>query len=167
MNNTGHLRRRLEMQGFCGFSDAELAGFGPWLRLATGLCAAWVAMATALGDPYLVWALAPVAVLGAALPHHPVDLVYNIAVRRLTGTPPVPAHHAPRRFACSVASVWLVATGAAFYSGHDAAGYTLGSSMAAAASIPTLTDFCVPSFIFEKIVRRRRYCPAAGQTAKA
>src|SRR5574341_245051 len=141
-------RRRLEMQGFTGLSNETLAEVGPWLRLAPAICMVWTAVATASASPAMVWALAPLAALGAALPWHPFDLIYNYGIRRFTGARPLPRYRAPRRFACAMATVWLALTGWAFYLGAALAGYALGFSLALAALAPVTTDFCIPSVIY-------------------
>ena len=144
------LRSRIEAQGFCGYDDAAIAEFGPWLRLTTGLCAAWAA-ATAAASPYALWLLAAIALLGAAFPHHPFDAVHDLLVRPFTGGSVLPPNGIPRRFACAVAAVWLLGAGSAFRLDALACGYGLGFSLVAAALVPTFTDFCVPSWLFGRM----------------
>jgi hypothetical protein len=136
------------MQGFTGLSDETLAEVGPWLRLAPAICMVWTAVATAITSPAMVWMLAPLAALGAMLPWHPFDLIYNHGIRHFTGTQALPRYRAPRRFACLVATVWLALAGWAFYIGATMTGYALGFSLALAALAPVTTDFCIPSFIY-------------------
>lgn len=145
------LRRRIEAQGFCGYDDAAIAEFGPWLRLTTGLCAAWAAAATATSSAYGLWLLAVVALLGAAFPHHPFDAIHDLVIRRFTGGRALPPNGIPRRFGCALATVWLAGAGTAFALGADGAGYGLGFSLVGAALVPTLTDFCIPSWLFGKL----------------
>ena len=152
-------RGRLEAQGFTGLDDGTLAELGPWLRLASGLCAAWAAVGTALGSPLVLWALVPFAALGALRQGHPFDALYNHGLRHLLGTRRLPPYGAPRRFACAVATVWLGLTGSAFFAGASVVGYTLGVAFVLAALVPTLTDFCIPSFIYGLLVRRQGTCP--------
>ena len=142
------MRCRLEAQGYVGLSDEELAEVGPWGRLATGLCMTWALAGTLLGSAQVIWALVPLAALGALMPWHPFDLIYNHGIRHLTGTRALPRHGAPRRFACSIATVWLLAAGWAFNSGATTLGYVLGSGIVIAAAVPTLTDFCIPSYFY-------------------
>jgi hypothetical protein len=149
------MRKRLEMQGFVGYASCDLAEFGPWLRLTTGICAVWTAVATVSAGAGLFWALVPIAVMGAVLPNHPFDAIYNYGLRRVPATRRIPRSGAPRRFACLVASVWLTLAGLAFYAGMPTVGYALGASMALAASVPTTTDFCIPSFIYQLVVQKR------------
>jgi hypothetical protein len=141
-------RRRLEAQGFLALEDAAIAEVGPWLRLVPALCAAWAAVGTGLGSPVVIWALMPFAALGAVRRGHPFDVIYNHGIRHLLGTRPLPPYNAPRRFACAVATLWLGATGWALYAGASVLGHTLGATLVLAALVPTLTDFCIPSFFY-------------------
>ena len=57
----------------------------------------------------ILWALVPFALLGAMLPGHPFDVLYNHWLRRLFSTPVLPRYGARRRFACAVATIMIVA----------------------------------------------------------
>lgn len=147
-------RRRLDIQGFDAVDDRLLAQTGAWLRLAPALCALVAAVGTALAAAPVLWALAATAALGALLPSHPFDLVYNFGVRRLTGTPRLPENRAPRRFACAVGSAWLVVTGALFALGFELAGYVLGGAFVATATLVATTHICIPSILFRTACRQ-------------
>ena len=45
-----------------------------------------------------------------ASPVHSFDLIYNLGVRRYTGTGALRRRGAPARFACGVGAVWLIVT---------------------------------------------------------
>jgi hypothetical protein len=113
-----------------------------------------MAIGTALASPWVLWGLAPFAVLGTILPRHPFDYIYNLGVRRLTGTDELPPHGAPRRFACAIASGWLTVTGAAFAANFDVVGYALGATLTAVALIIATTHFCIPSLTFALLFGR-------------
>jgi hypothetical protein len=144
-------RRRLEIQGFVGLDDRTLAETGPWLRLAFALCTVLAAIGTILASPVFLWALIPIAVLAAAFPIHPFDLLYNYGIRHLTGTGPLPKRGAPSRFACGLGAVWLLVTGWAFQSGYALAGYLLGGALTAVGLLVSTTDVCIPSLIYRTI----------------
>ncbi len=148
-------RKRLETQGFLcdspGFAQLE-----PWLRLTPSICTALMGLGTALALAPLLWALVPIALLGAVFPRHPFDLLYNLGLRHITGTPPLPRNGAPRRFACGVAAVWLTATASAFQSGAAWPGYLLGGVLTAVALLVSVTHFCIPSIIYQHLFGRRR-----------
>lgn len=149
------VRKRLEAQGFCNLDDDALGELAPWLRWSPEICALIMIIGVALQSPYVLWALAVIAFFGALLPFHPFDLVYNYGVRYLTGTRPLPHQGPQRRFACGVATVWLVATGWAFQVGAIAAGLILGILIILVAGLVSITHFCIPSFIYNSLFRRR------------
>lgn len=149
------VRRRLEAQGFSGLDDATLAEVGPWLRWSPALCTLVMSAGVALASPPILWALAATAFLGALLPFHPFDLLYNFGARHLTGTQPLPHQGAQRRFACGMATVWLVATGWAFHAGATTLGYALGIPLILVAGLVTVTHICIPSLIYNALFKPR------------
>lgn len=146
MNGTA--RKRLHTQGYVDIDDATLARVAPWVRWSPAICTAIVIAGTVLASEWVLWGLVPFALAGALTRRHPFDYIYNLGVRRLTGTPPLPEHRAPRRFACGVAAAWITATGAAFAAGAPAAGYVLGGMLAAVGGLVSVTHFCTPSTIY-------------------
>jgi hypothetical protein len=145
---------RLNAQGYVNVDRQTLAHVEPWLRWSPVFCTIVMATGTILASPWVLWGLAVTAALGTILPSHPFDYVYNLGVRRLTGTPPLPSNGAPRRFACGVATAWLLATGAAFAADLPALGYVLGGVLTAVAALVAVTHFCIPSLIYGLIFGR-------------
>ncbi len=141
-------RKRIEMQGFVGLDDETLRGLGPWFRLAPAICMVWTSIGTIGSSWRVIWGLVPFAFLGAVLPKHPFDLIYEWGFRRWLGSPSIPRYGTPRRFACFVATVWLGFTGWAFYSGANFLGWVLGTVMSLMALVQVSSDFCIPSFFF-------------------
>jgi Domain of unknown function (DUF4395) len=158
MTLSSSARNLLEMQGYTGYGDAYLSEVNLWTRWSPFLCACFIALGTALASPVILGLLAATAIIGALLPVHPFDLIYNYGVRHLTGTRPLPQNNGGRRFACALASVWLVVTAAAFLAGAEIVGYVLGFSLLGAASVLVLTGFCIPSFIFGLLFGRAAAC---------
>ena len=155
MSASNSVRRRLAAQGFSGLDDATLGEVGPWLRWSPVLCTMFMIAGVTLQSPAILWALAATAGLGAVLPFHPFDLLYNLGVRHLTGTRPFPHQGPQRRFACGMASVWLVATGWAFHSGAAMLGYALGIPLILVAGLVSVTHICIPSMIYNALLRPR------------
>jgi len=154
------IRNRLHTQGYVDVDDRTLATVAPWLRWSPSICTAVVIVGTLLASEWVLWALVPFAVLGAAMSRHPFDYVYNLGVRRLAGTPPLPEHRAPRRFACGMAALWITASGAAFAAGLPAAGYVLGSMLAAVGALVSVTHFCIPSTLYGLVFGKPLACGA-------
>ena len=155
MPESSEVRTRLEAQGFCGLDDAALRELAPWLRWSPAICTLVMAVGIATKSPTVLWALAGIAFLGALLPFHPFDLLYNYGVRYLTGTRPLPHQGPQRRFACGVATIWLVATGWAFHVGSVMLGFILGIPLLLVAALVSITHFCIPSFIYNTLFRKR------------
>ncbi len=139
---------RLDAQGYVNVDRQTLAVVEPWLRWSPVFCTVGMATGTILASPWVLWALAVTAALGTVMSSHPFDYIYNLGVRRVTGTPPLPANGAPRRFACGMATVWLVATGLAFATDLPVLGYVLGGVLTAVAALVATTHFCIPSLIY-------------------
>jgi hypothetical protein len=149
------VRSRLEAQGFCGLDDKTLSELAPWMRWTYTLGTLVTLVGVVLTSPGVLWALAAITSVGIFLPFHPFDLLYNYGARFVTGTGPFP-HSAPqRRFVFVVASVWLIATGRAFYIGADIAGMALGVPLILVGALASITNFCIPSFIYNTVGARR------------
>jgi hypothetical protein len=148
---TQRTSRLLDIQGFDTVDVQELARVAPWLRLAFGLCALLGGLGTVLASPSILLGLALLAVLAAASPVHPFDLIYNYGIRHLTGTGPLPQRGAPSRFGCGMGAVFLLVTAWAFSAGHVVAGYALGGMLTFVALLVSTTDICVPSMIYRSI----------------
>jgi hypothetical protein len=149
-------RENIEAQGFCGLDDKTYTQINYPLRMSPAICMTWAAVGTALASPTILWALAPFAALGAILPGHPFDVLYNYGLRHLLGTPALPRYGVRRHFACALATIMVVAAAGGFQAGMPMVGYIVGWSLVAAAFVNVSTGFCVPSFIvrifFGKVV---------------
>ena len=156
MTVSATIRRRLEAQGFCDLDDATLGELAPWLRWSPVICTLVMILGVALKSPAVLWSLAGIAFLGALLPFHPFDLLYNYGARYLTGTRLLPHHGPQRRFACAMAAAWLLGTGWAFYVGSETIGYSLGVPLILVAGLVSVTHYCIPSLIYNTLIRRAR-----------
>lgn len=148
---TTRQREFIEMQGFTGLDDATVAEIGPWLRLSPAICMTWAAVGTIMASAAVLFALVPFAVAGALLRGHPFDALYNHGLRHWLKSRRFPVYGVPRRFACAVASVWLITAAIAFAVGWTIAGTVLGCGMVLAAAVPVFTGFCIPSFLYGRL----------------
>jgi len=156
-------RARIEAQGFVGLDRVTLARIHYWLRLAPAICMVWTALGTLLESSTILWALVPFALLGAILPGHPFDVLYNHGIRRLTQGPPLPRYGFPRRFACMFATVVLIAAASSFQFGHRVLGLSLGGLLVGAAFVNVSTGFCIASFVYGSIFGRPTSCDLPEQ----
>ena len=141
-------RRRIEMQGYLGLHDQALAGIDFGLRFGPAICMIGALIGTVGTSPLLLVLLAVVAAAGIFLPTAPLDLLYNMTVRHLYKSDPLPATTQPRRFACLLATLCLLAAAAGFWWGAPAVGYLFGGLMVGTPLILVSTGFCVPSFLY-------------------
>jgi hypothetical protein len=116
----------------------------------------WTAVGTALASPMILWALVPFAALGAILPGHPFDVLYNYGLRHLTGTPALPRYGARRRLACAFATTLIVMAAWGFQAGTPMAGQIAGWALVAGTFVNVSTGLCGPALIvrifFGKVV---------------
>lgn len=140
-------RERIQAQGFCGLDDGTYAQINYPLRLSPAICMLWAAVGTALASPTILWTLVPFAALGAILPGHPFDVLYNHGLRHLLDTPALPRYGPRRRFACALATIVLAAAAWGFQAGMPLVGHIVGWSLVASAFVNVSTGFCIPSFI--------------------
>lgn len=155
-SNIASVSENIRAQGFCGLDDEISAKINYPLRLAPAICMVWAAVGTTLASPMILWALVPFAALGAILPGHPFDVLYNHGLRHLLSAPVLPRYGVRRRFACALATAMIIAAAWGFQAGMPLVGYVVGSLLAAAAFVNVSTGFCIPSFIvrvfFGKVV---------------
>lgn len=151
MPDLSTVRCRLEAQGFHNLDDAALRELAPWLRWSPALCTLFMIVGVMAQSPMVLWALAATAFLGALLPFHPFDLLYNYGARYLTRTSPLPHQGPQRRFACGIATVWLGATGWAFSADAVTLGLALGIPLILVAGLVSLTHYCIPSLIYNTL----------------
>jgi hypothetical protein len=153
---TRWMRCNLSMQGYEALSDDERRQLGLALRLSPALCLAGMALGVILESPVILLAMATTAVLGGFVTaKHPFDLIWDLGLRRLTSGPSLPPTPPPRRFACQLASVWLVAIAVAYLAGAETLGLVLGVPLLAVATVVATTNWCLPSLIHGLVSRWR------------
>lgn len=143
----GTVRENIQAQGFCGLDDKTYMQINYPLRLSPALCMLWATVGTALASPMILWALAPFALLGAMLPGHPFDVLYNYGLRHLTGSPPLPRYGSRRRLACGFATVLIVMAAWGFQAGMPIAGQIAGWALVAGTFMNVTTGLCGPALI--------------------
>jgi|SRR6516165_1078581 len=148
------VRHRLEAQGFCGLDNDVFEALAPWMRWTYTLGMLVTIIGVVMMSPVVLWSLAAVTAVGIFFPFHPFDLLYNFGFRHVTGTWPFPKSGPQRHFVFVVASIWLAATGWAFYVGSEIVGFALGIPLILVAALASTTNFCIPSFMYNTVVSR-------------
>jgi hypothetical protein len=156
MKSLSHKTRgRLEMQGYRGLDDAHLIEISPWVRVVPATLLGWTAVGTLLGSPAVFWVLTPFALLGA-LPHHPLEAVYDRWLRHVLGTRALPAGGVPRRVAFASLGLMLCGAGTAFALGSPNVGRLLGVVVLVSESTYLSTLLCPVSALLALLRRALR-----------
>jgi hypothetical protein len=154
MNSNNETTRWLvELQGFTDVPEQHLKAIDIGTRVAPFFCMTLAAIGTALGSPILLLVLAGIAILGAVRSGNLFDVFYNHGIRHALNGPRLSVYQAPRRFACAVATVWLLVTVGLLLASATYAGQVMGWIMVGMAAIPVTTGFCVPSFVYRLVTR--------------
>jgi Domain of unknown function (DUF4395) len=148
------MNRNLEVQGYC-LSAQESQELRWGLRFPTALCLAIVVTGLALQSAVLILALVPIGVLAGWTRRHPFDLIWNHALRHLSGAPELPPNPARRRHSFKLAAVWLLVVGLLFAFGQTTAALILGGVLVGVCGFLTVTNFCLPSTMLALWSRRR------------
>ena len=146
--------RWLEIQGFNCSRRPDADDLVPWLRFSPGLTTGVVVLGTVMASPLVLGALSLVTGTCAVTPRHPFDLVYDRAVRPVTGTLAIPRTPVPRRFACGIATVWLVTTAVSFWVGAVLLGNALGAVLVLLGALVATSHRCVGSLVYRLLEGR-------------
>lgn len=139
----------LTMQGYGALGDEERRQLWLGLRFAPALCLTGIALGAVLASPALLFALAGTAFVGGFLTSkHPFDWLYDHTVRHVIGGPKVPASPAPRRFACQLATPWIIAIAIAFLVDAEILAWALAAPLLLVGTIVSTTNWCLPSLIY-------------------
>jgi hypothetical protein len=148
-------KRRLHVQGYGNYSDKELNDYKYGIRFAYGLCVTMVTLGLILGNIPLLSFASLIAFAGAFPPYHPFDYLYNYGVRHLLGKPKLPPRTIQGRFACGIASGWLVIVIYLLYNNQVVLGNIFGATLIAVGTLVTTTDICIPSMIYNALFLKK------------
>jgi hypothetical protein len=140
--------RNLSMQGYGSLGEDERRSLALALRLSPALCLLGMTLGVVLRSPILLIVMAVTAFAGGFVTaKHPFDLLWDHGLRHLSGAPPLQRTPPPRRFACQLATPWLLAIAAAFLADADTVAVVLAVPLLAVATTVTVTNWCLPSLI--------------------
>jgi Domain of unknown function (DUF4395) len=148
------MEANLSVQGYC-LTTEESHALRWGLRFPTALCLALVVTGLALQSGALLLALVPIGAVAGRTRRHPFDLIWNHALRQLTGAPVLPPNPTPRRHAFKLGTVWLLAIWLLFAFGQPTVAQILGAILLPVCGLVTLTNFCIPSTLLGIWSRRR------------
>lgn len=144
---------RIKAQGYIGYSDNELSSFAFGNRFAYILCFTILAVGVITANVPVLLVMSVVALGGIIFPYHPFDYLYNKLIRHRINKPELPPRSKQLKFACTIATLWLIATAYLFHTEYNYFGYVMGSLLASVAFIVSTTDFCIPSIIYNLMNR--------------
>ena len=147
-------RKRLQTQGYTGFTDAELNDFKVGIRLAYYLCGSIVVLGLLFANIKILAVAMTIAFFGSLPPYHPFDYLYNYVIRHLINKPKMPHRSNQGRFACGMATVWLSGVIYLFYVGLTIWAYIAGGILVSIATLVSTTDICIPSMIYNFMFKR-------------
>lgn len=148
---SGHMfthRKRLEVQGYCGYADQKLAGFAPGIRFAYQISTASVAVGLVLASIPILMTIMILAFFGVLLPRHPLDYLYNHSIRFWLKKPAMPRRSPQSKFAFLIGTLWLVMLVALFANGMILMGYIAGGILLIVGGLVSTVDICIPSMIY-------------------
>src|SRR4030081_3154666 len=115
----------LTTQGYC-LTETEQRRLRLGLRFPTGACLALVITVLALESAPMLFVLVGIGAVGGFTSRHPVDYVWNHAVRHVFRAPALPPNPPRRRHAFKVATVWLAVVAVLFAGGPSGPAPALG-----------------------------------------
>ena len=149
-------RKRLHAQGYDTYTDKELSNYKFGIRFAYAGCITLVAIGLYFQSIPILTITATIAFAAAFPPYHPFDYLYNYGVRHLLGKPKMPPRTHQARFACGIASVWLVTVIYLLYTNHTMAANVLAIILFLVGALVTTTDICIPSMIYNALFKKAK-----------
>lgn len=148
-------KNNLNKQGFGKLDDRAKSRYALPLRFTPAVGTALIVIGLVLQSPIWIGSMALVALSGALLPNGMlIDLVYNLGVRHLFRTLPLPPTPKPRQFSYFLSTVFLTGSALSFYYGLTVLGYILGGMVVIGSTILTTTLWCLGSWWYRLIFGR-------------
>jgi hypothetical protein len=139
----------LDKQGFCDLGQEDKSRYARPLRFTPAVATALVVIGLILQSPLLLAFMALVALSGVLFPRGMlIDLVYNLGIRHLFGSPRLPPTPTPRRFSYGISTLWLAASAASFHFGLPLVGFLVGIPVAVGGAVLATTLWCLGSWFF-------------------
>jgi len=147
-------QKSLFQQGFQKYSPQELKQLEWGLRFTPAACTLVAAIGLYLQQPAILFAVAVLGFWAFFFPAgHPMDMLYNNAIRPLFGATRLPANPFQRRLACLSAGAMNVLAGILFVAGFPASALAVGISLLVLQVIVITTHFCTLSWMYEGLMR--------------
>ncbi len=145
--------KRIRAQGYFQCSDMEISELAFGNRFAYILCSIILIFGVITANLPILSTMLTIAFLGVVLPNHPFDYLYNYTLRNVIESPKLPPRSKQLKFACRIATLFLIATILLFYFGYATAGYIVGALLISSAVLVSSTDICIPSIVYNTIYK--------------
>jgi rhodanese-related sulfurtransferase len=153
-NTLSFPHRSLVQQGYTQFTPSQLREIEWGLRFTPTVCALIAIYGLATQQPWVLFTVAGLGIWAFLFPAaHPMDLVYNSAVRPLLGAAKLPPNPLQRRLACLSAGFMNILAGSLFLLGQPTAALAVGACLIVLQAIVIASHFCVLSWVYEGVAR--------------
>lgn len=163
-------QKSLFQQGYQSYTPRELKELEWGLRFTPAVCSSITAAALYYQQPYVLFVVAFLGIYAFFFPAgHPMDLIYNHAVRPLFGAVKLPENPFQRRVACLAAGVMNTMAAVLFLVEMPTAAVAVGITLLFLQAIVITTHFCTLSWMYEGLMRMlgRWAVPVDIDTARA
>lgn len=147
-------QKSLFQQGYQQYTPAELKQLEWGLRFTPAVCSIVAAYGLYIQQPGILFAVAVLGMWAFFFPAgHPMDLIYNHAVRYIFDAVKLPANPFQRRLACFAAGLMNTAAGILFILKLPVIAVIVGISLLVLQAIVIFTHFCTLSWMYEGLMR--------------
>lgn len=145
----------LLQQGYCTYSGDKLKSISNGLRFTPLVCMFLAILGLlVLQSPAWHFAIALLGIVPFWFPNaHPLDLLYNHAVRHIFKAEKLPANPLPRRIACVMGGLMNVGIGFSFLYQNVLLAYIFGAVLIVLQLVVITTHICVASIMYEGLLK--------------
>lgn len=143
--------KRLRDQGYTEQTEEELSALAFGNRFAYQACTALLVIGVYSESIAMLSLMLAIAFLGVMLPNHPFDYIYNYILAPRMDKPQLPKRSNQLKFACGIATVSIGITIYLFASELIIPAFVLGGVLIAVAFTVGVTDYCLPSTIYNAL----------------
>jgi len=147
-------QKALFQQGYQTYTPAELKQLEWGLRFTPSACSLLTLIGLIWQLPYLLFIVAVLGFIAFFYPaNHPMDMLYNHAVRHAFGAVALPPNPLQRRLACLSAAVLNIITAVLFLLNLPIIALVVGGTLLALQLLVIATHFCMLSWMYEGLMR--------------
>ena len=142
---------RVKAQGYQNYTDQDIADLAFGNRFAYQLCVSVLFVGVLLCNTIILGTMMTIAFLAVILPNHPFDYIYNYLLANRMNKPKLPPRSRQLKFTCTIATLWIGATICFAQTNMMIAASIMGYSLVGVALLVSITDYCIPSVIYNAI----------------